>query len=155
SGDATFGRMQPQRPSTLAPSSTSYEQPGTRMKAVMLSLVAGLVLGAAGMGAAWAMNADSDSPVDGTPAADARAACEALDGFDPEKYTANGPAGEVAVNRYAAAGALSASAAAGDAKYEELAQAIRRSQDRHAQVFDFDATVKKDLDQAREICRAL
>lgn len=134
----------------------SYGQPGTRTRTVVLSLVAGLVLGAAGMGAAWAMNADSDSPVaGGTPAADARAACEALDGFDPAKYTDNGPAGEVALNRYAAAGALSASAAAGDAKYKELAQTIRHSQNRHAQVFDFDATVRKDLDQAREICRSL
>lgn len=122
----------------------------------MLSLVAGLVLGAAGMGVAWAMNADSGYPVaGGMPATDARAACEALDGFAPEKYTAKGPAGEVALNRYAAAGALSASAAAADPKYKELAQTIRRSQDRHAQVFDFDATVKKDLGQAREICRAL
>ncbi|GAA3380892.1 hypothetical protein GCM10020367_70030 [Streptomyces sannanensis] len=122
----------------------------------MLSLVAGLVLGAAGMGAAWAMSADSNSPAaGGTPAADARAACEALDGFDAGKYTEKGSGGEIALNRYAAAGALSASAAAGDAKYKELAQAIRRSQDRHAQVFEFDATVKKDLDQAREICRGL
>ncbi|MET9347754.1 hypothetical protein [Streptomyces termitum] len=123
---------------------------------MVLSLVAGLVLGAAGMGAAWAMNAGSDSPAGGgTPAADARAACDALDGFAPEKYTAKGPAGEVALNRYAAAGALSTAAAAGDPKYTELAQAIRRSQDRHAQVFDFDATVQKDLDRAREICRTL
>ncbi|MEU8435217.1 hypothetical protein AB0F18_20285 [Streptomyces sp. NPDC029216] len=121
----------------------------------MLSLVAGLVLGAAGVGAAWAMSAGSNSPAGETSAADARAACEALDGFDAGKYTEKGPAGEIAVNRYAAAGALSASAAAGDAKYKELAQAIRRSQDRHAQVFDFDATAKKDLDQAREICRGL
>jgi hypothetical protein len=61
----------------------------------------------------------------------------------------------VALNRYAAAGSLSASAAAGDAKYKELAQTIRQLQDRHAQVFEFDATVKRDLNQAREICRAL
>ncbi|MEU0665298.1 hypothetical protein ABZ508_13970 [Streptomyces lavendulocolor] len=147
--------MQPQRPSTFAPASTSDQQPGTRSRTIVLSLVAGLVLGAGGMGAAWAMNADSNAVAGGTPAADARAACEALDGFDPEKYTAKGPAGEVALNRYAAAGALSASAAAADAKYKELAQTIRRSQDRHAQVFEFDATVKRDLDQAREICRAL
>ena len=122
----------------------------------MLCLVAGLVLGAAGVGAAWAISAGSGtSHAAGTPAADARAACEALDGFDPAKYTAKGSAGEVAINRYGAAGALSASAAAGDAKYEELAQTIRRSQDRHARVFDFDATVKKDLDRAHEICRGL
>ncbi len=121
----------------------------------MLSLVAGLVLGAAGTGTAWAISTESDSPAGGAPAADARAACEALDGFDAAKYTEKGPAGEIAVNRFAAAGALSASAAAGDAKYKELAQAIRRSQDRHAQVFDFDATAEKDLDRARDICRSL
>ncbi|MEU7028947.1 hypothetical protein AB0A60_19930 [Streptomyces sp. NPDC046275] len=148
--------MQPQQTSTIAPTSMSYEQPGTRARTMVLPLAAGLVLGAAGMGAAWAMNADSDSRVvGGAPAADARAACEALDGFDPAKYTAKGSAGEVAFNRYAAAGALSASAAAGDPKYKELALTIRRSQDRHAQIFDFDAAVKKDLDRAREICRAL
>lgn len=148
--------MQPQQPSTFAPTSTSSDQPGTRIRTVVFSLVAGLLLGAAGMGAVWAMNADSHSPVaSGTAAADARAACGALDGFDPEKYTAKGPAGEVALNRYAAAGALSASAAAGDPTYKELAQTIRRSQDRHAQVFTFDATVKKDLAEARAICRTL
>ncbi|MFE6764559.1 hypothetical protein [Streptomyces sp. NPDC057689] len=148
--------MQPQQPSTFAPTSTSSEQPGTRIRTVVLSLVAGLVLGAAGMGAVWAMNADSNSPVaGGAAAADARAACGALDGFDPEKYTAKGSAGEVALNRYAAAGALSASAAAGDPRYKELAQTIRRSQERHAQVFTFDTLVKKDLAKAREICLAL
>ncbi|MGA5499233.1 hypothetical protein ACPCSP_33445 [Streptomyces cinereoruber] len=148
--------MQPQQPSTLAPTPTSYEQPRTRTRTAVLSLIAGLVLGAGGMGAAWAMNADPDAPAaGGTPAADARAACEALSRFDPEKYTAKGPDGEVAFNRYGAAGALSAAAAAGDPAYMELAQTIRRSQDRQARVFDFDATVKKDLDRAREICRAL
>lgn len=118
----------------------------------MLCLVAGLVLGIAGTGAVWALRSDS-TDAGGTPAADARAACAALKGFDPAKYTEEGSAGEVAINRYAAAGALSASAAAGDATYKELAQAIRRSQDRHARVFDFDATAKKDLNRAREICR--
>ncbi|MGW2210783.1 hypothetical protein [Streptomyces sp. NPDC001781] len=146
--------MQPQQPSTLTPASPSYEHPGTRTKTVVLCLVAGLVLGAAGMGAAWAMNADSDSPAGGA-AADARAACKALDGFDPEKYTAKGAAGDVAINRYVAAGALSASAAAGDPEYKELAQTIRRSQNRYALVFGFDATAKKDLNRAREICRTL
>ncbi|MFD8262655.1 hypothetical protein ACFV19_27920 [Streptomyces griseoluteus] len=101
------------------------------------------------------MSAEADSSAGGTAATDAHAACEALDGFDPAKYTQKGQAGEVAINRYAASRALSASAAAGDAKYKELAQAIRHSQDRYAQVFVFDSTVKKDLDQAREICRGL
>ncbi|MEV4340145.1 hypothetical protein [Streptomyces sp. NPDC049590] len=149
--------MQPQQSfTTFPPAPASYERPRTRTRTVVLSLIAGLVLGAAGTGAAWAINAHANSrPAKGTPAADARAACEALDGFDPAKYTTKGSAGEIAFNRYAAAGVLSASAAAGDAKYKELAQAIRRSEDRHARIFDFDATVMKDLDQAREICRGL
>ncbi|MFB8087467.1 hypothetical protein [Streptomyces sp. NPDC055992] len=148
--------MQPQQAPTSAPVPTSRKEHGTRTRTVVLCLVAGLVLGAAGMGAAWAVSGDSDaSPGGGTPAADAHAACEALDGFDPAKYIAKGSAGEVAINRYAAAGALSASAAAGDAAYKELAQTIRRSQDRHSQLFEFDATAKKDLDRAREICRGL
>ncbi|MEV5600689.1 hypothetical protein AB0L33_04475 [Streptomyces sp. NPDC052299] len=144
--------MHPQQPPALAPDSSSRHPSRTRH--MVLCLVAGLVLGIAGTGAAWALRSDAIDAA-GTPAADARAACAALKGFDPAKYTEEGTAGEVAVNRYAAAGALSASAAAGDATYKELARTIRRSQDRHAQVFEFDARVKKDLNRAREICRGL
>ncbi|QES23934.1 hypothetical protein DEJ46_36460 [Streptomyces venezuelae] len=122
---------------------------------MLLSLVGGLVLGAAAMGAVWALSADGAS-VDGTSAvSDARAACRALDGFDEDRYVEKGAAGEIAVNRYAAAGTLSASAAAGDAKYKPLAQTIRRSQDRHSRMFEFDATAKKDLNQARTMCEKL
>ncbi|QEU97044.1 hypothetical protein CP970_02585 [Streptomyces kanamyceticus] len=117
----------------------------------------GLVIGGGGVGAAWALNGDGDGTTSesGTAAGDARAACEALDGFDETKYTEKGSAGEISVNRYTAAGAFSASAAAGDKRYEPLAQAIRRSQERHARVFDFDAAAKQDLDKARGICRDL
>ncbi|MFG1807775.1 hypothetical protein [Streptomyces sp. NPDC049040] len=116
----------------------------------------GLVLGAGGVGAGWALSGDSSAPAAGSdPAGDARAACQALDGFDESKFAAKGPDGDIALNRYAAAGALSASAAAGDREYKPLAQAIRRSQDRHAQVFDFDAQVKQDLAEARRICGTL
>lgn len=73
----------------------------------------------------------------------------------PGEVHGQGACREVALNRYAAAGALSASAAAGDPRYKELAQTIRRSQERHAQVFTFDTQVKKDLAKAREICLAL
>lgn len=120
---------------------------------MVVSLAAGLALGAAGVGAAWALSGGDGGG--STPAGDARAACQALDGFDEAKYSAKGPEGEVALNRYAAAGALSASAAAADAAYEPLAQAVRRSQDRHARVFDFDAKVMQDLDEARRICGTL
>ncbi|MCX4825647.1 hypothetical protein OG883_38535 [Streptomyces sp. NBC_01142] len=120
-------------------------------------LMLGLLVGGGGVGAAWALSDDSGSaPVtESGPAGDARAACQALDGFDEAKYGAKGADGDIALNRYAAAGVLSASAAAGDAKFKPLAQAIRRSQDRHAQVFDFDEMVKKDLDEARRICKGL
>lgn len=118
---------------------------------MVVPLVAGLVLGAAGVGAGWALG-DDDGTAASTPAGDARAACQALDGFDESKYDAKGPEGEIALNRYAAAGALSASAAAGDATYVPLAQAVRRSQERHSQVFAFDAKVKQDLADARRIC---
>ncbi|MFF2773914.1 hypothetical protein ACFVU3_03320 [Streptomyces sp. NPDC058052] len=150
--------MQPQQPhhpaafGPAAPSST----PGAprRRTGVVLALAAGLALGAGAVGAVWAANG-AGTPAGGTAAADARAACQALDGFDETAYTEQGPRGDIAINRYAAAGALSASAAAGDARYKELAETIRRSQDGHSRSFVFDGAVKKDLDRARAICASL
>ncbi|RVU18930.1 hypothetical protein EOT10_30980 [Streptomyces antnestii] len=123
----------------------------------MVSLLLGLVLGGAGVAVAWSLSdGSSGGSAEGyRPADDARAACQALDGFDESKYTTKGSEGEIALNRYAAAGALSASAAAGDTEYQPLAQAIRRSQDRHARMFDFDEKAKKDLGEARRICKGL
>ncbi|WP_159072702.1 hypothetical protein [Streptomyces formicae] len=150
--------MQPQQdhpapPPPTAPTATARSRGRTATAAVWLAV--GLVIGGGGVGAAWALNGDGTTSESGTAAADAHAACEALDGFDESRYTEKGPTGEIAVNRYAAAGAFSASAAAGDERYEPLAQAIRRSQERHARVFDFDAAAKRDLDKARGICRDL
>ena len=150
--------MQPQQPQPAPAQATAHIAPlppRSRTTTVVVSLLLGLLLGGGGVGAAWSLSGDSsDAPAAGSrPADDARAACQALDGFDESKYAAKGPDGDIALNRYAAAGALSASAAAGDAKYKPLAQAIRRSQDRHAMVFDFDAKVKKDLGEARRICK--
>lgn len=151
--------MQPQQPhATAVPvdTPTAAPPPRNRTATVVVSLAVGLVLGAGGGGAGWAISGDSSAPAAGSsPAGDARAACQALDGFDESKYTAKEPEGDIALNRYAAAGALSASAAAGNATYQPLAQAVRRSQDRHAQVFAFDAKAKQDLDEARRICRTL
>ncbi|MGW6550343.1 hypothetical protein ACWGBV_08865, partial [Streptomyces sp. NPDC055051] len=108
--------------------------------------------GGAGGGGALGARRGAGTAGGGPAAADARAACGALDGFDETKYTDPGPAGTIALNRYAAAGALSAAAAAGDASYKELAETIRRSQERHNMTFQFDETVRKDLDRARAIC---
>ncbi|MFF5454910.1 hypothetical protein ACFY40_27305 [Streptomyces sp. NPDC012950] len=147
--------MQPQQPHT-APVPTAPAQSSPRTRTVVLSLIAGLVLGAAGTGVAWALSGDTASASAGGGAAgDARAACRALDGFDPAKYTEKGPAGEIALNRYAAADALSASAAAGDARYKPLAQAVRGSRERLSVAFEFNAEVKKELDRARALCEDL
>ncbi|WP_241518994.1 hypothetical protein [Streptomyces sp. CB03238] len=152
-------RPQPPPSATPVPPSTppaSAPAPHRRTGSVIAALLFGLVLGGGGVGAAWALNDERDSPAAGAgPAGDARAACQALDGFDESKYVAKGPDGDVAINRYAAAGALSASAAAGDATYKPLAQAIRRSQDLHAQVFGFNEEVKSHLREARRICEGL
>ncbi|MFF0483258.1 hypothetical protein [Streptomyces sp. NPDC004435] len=150
--------MQPQEPyphtpfnAPPVPSTPPPGPVGKRTGVVVLALAAGLALGAGGVGAFWALSGDGASG-GGTAAADARAACQALDGFDEKKYTDQGPAGTIALNRYAAAGTLSAAAAAGDASFKELAETIRRSQERHNMTFQFDETVKKDLDRARAIC---
>ncbi|MFH8477192.1 hypothetical protein [Streptomyces sp. NPDC018000] len=151
--------MYPQQPHVaLAPEPSPISPPKSRSRTavVVVSLLLGLALGGGAVAIAWVLSDNSSSSVEGVgPRGDASAACRALDGFDESKYIAKGSAGEIAVNRYAAAGVLSASAAAGDATYRPLAQAIRRSQDRHAQAFDFDEKVKKDLDEARSICKGL
>ncbi|MEU6663143.1 hypothetical protein [Streptomyces sp. NPDC046821] len=152
--------MEPQQPySAPAQAAAPVAPPPARNRttAVVVSLLLGLVVGGGGVALAWSLTGGSGSAAaEGTTAVgDARAACQALDGFDESKYVTRGPDGEIALNRYAAAGALSASAAAGDPKYQPLAQAIRRSQDRHARVFAFDAQVKKDLSEARGICKDL
>ncbi|MFI0898118.1 hypothetical protein [Streptomyces sp. NPDC020983] len=150
--------MQSQQPATGAPPAVppAPPQPRRRTAATALALVAGLVLGAGAVGAGWALSGGDGAPAAGTsPAGDARAACQALGGFEESAYGTKGPEGDIAVNRYAAAGALSAAAAAGDASYEPLAGAVRRSQERHARVFAFDAQARHDLDEARRICAAL
>ncbi|MFJ7128902.1 hypothetical protein [Streptomyces sp. NPDC098101] len=147
--------MQPQQPHTApAPTAPARPRDPHRTRTVVLSLIAGLVLGAAGTGVAWALSGNTASSGGGA-AGDARAACRALDGFDPAKYTEKGPAGEIALNRYAAADALSASAAAGDARYKPLAQAVRGSRERLSVAFEFNAEVKKELDRARALCEDL
>ncbi|MCI3223982.1 hypothetical protein OG705_23925 [Streptomyces sp. NBC_00838] len=120
----------------------------------MAALVTGLLLGAGGVGAAWAIAGDGSADTSGA-AVDARGACDALAGFDETKFTAKGDEGLVALNRWSGAVTLSAAAAAGDPAYESLSDSLSRAQHRHAQVFDFDAEVKKDLAKARGICEDL
>ncbi|MGW2561691.1 hypothetical protein ACWCXB_21035 [Streptomyces sp. NPDC001514] len=151
--------MQPQQPHSALVPPTSPTPPPRRPWGTMVgALMIGLLIGGGAVGAAWTLSDESGGNTNAAasgPAGDARAACGALDGFEESEYAAKGPEGDVALNRWAAAGALSASAAAGDTKYEPLAKAIRQSQTRHAQVFEFDAKVKKDLAEARRICKDL
>ncbi|MFE5831711.1 hypothetical protein ACFQ67_15165 [Streptomyces sp. NPDC056488] len=145
--------MQPQQPYD-APAPVVSEPPRNRTRTVALSLIAGLLLGVAGTGAAWTLSGGTASAGEGA-ATDAHAACRALEGFDPGKATAKGAPGEIALNRYAAAGALSTAAAAGDARYKPLAEAVRGSRERFSMTFQFDAEVKKELDRARSLCEDL
>ncbi|MBL1097360.1 hypothetical protein JK363_11865 [Streptomyces sp. 205] len=119
------------------------------------ALVAGLVLGAGGVGAAWALAGDDSDTSGSGPAGDAHAACAAFDGFDETKWGAKGKEGDIAINRYSAAGTLANAAAAGDKRYKPLAEAISRSQNRYAQELEFTAKVKKDLDKVRGLCEDL
>jgi hypothetical protein len=117
-------------------------------------LVTGLLVGGGAVGAAWALGDDSRTTAS-APADDARDACRALSGFDGSKYGAKGPEGDIALNRFAAAGALSAAAAAGDDRYEPLAEAVRRAQALVQQAFEFGKEVKQELRKARGICNDL
>ncbi|MFI7006278.1 hypothetical protein [Streptomyces sp. NPDC050145] len=148
--------QQPQGAPAQAPHPAASPAPRGRTTALLVPLLVGLVLGGGGVAAAWALTGDSGATAGGTaPADDARAACRALDGFDAKKYGTKGAEGDIAVNRYSAAGTLSAAAAAGDSRYRPLAEAVRRAQNRQSRVFEFDATVKKDLEKARGICADL
>ncbi|MGW3493518.1 hypothetical protein [Streptomyces sp. NPDC001020] len=138
---------------TQAPSASPAPKVSRRPGVIpVATLVTGLLVGGGAVGAAWALSDDGRATTASAPADDARDACRALRGFDESKYAAKGPEGDIAMNRFAAAGALSASAAAGDKRYKPLAEAIRRAQALHAQTFDFGKKVKQELTKARETC---
>ncbi|MEG3628650.1 hypothetical protein [Streptomyces poriticola] len=120
---------------------------------LVTALLAGLLVGGGGVGAAWALSGGS-SPEGGTEA-DARGACSALAGLDESELATEGTAGDQAMRRFAGAYSLSESAAAGDSSYEPLAEAVTRAFNRHRQVFEVDAEVQKKLAEARDICAGL
>ncbi|WP_236052511.1 hypothetical protein [Streptomyces musisoli] len=143
----------PTPPAYTAPSGDfGPTPPAPRFRPVSVALlVVGLVLGAGGVGAAWALS-DDDPTGDGA-AGDAHRACEALEGFDESDYGAKGAKGDIALNRYAAAVVLSAAAAAGDHEYKPLAEAMRRVQNQQLRFADFaEPAVQKDLKAARSLC---
>ncbi|RST16392.1 hypothetical protein E2C00_01085 [Streptomyces sp. WAC05374] len=115
----------------------------------MAALLVGLLLGAGGVGVAWAVSAG------GGAGGDARGACDALAGVDESKFTAKGKAGEQMMYRFAGAYDLATAAAAGDSSYQPLAEAVTRANHRFRQVFEADAEVKKELAKARGICAGL
>ncbi|NJQ01187.1 hypothetical protein HCK00_11750 [Streptomyces sp. PLAI1-29] len=121
---------------------------------MVAALLAGLLVGGGAVGAAWALNGDTPDAGGGT-ASDARGACGALAGLDESRLSTEGAAGERAMYRFAGAFDLANAAAAGDAAYEPLAEAVGRARNRHAQVFEVDAEVKKELAKARDICAGL
>lgn len=150
-------RMSSQQPSpahippTDAPDSPATPAPRKASRTLAAALIGGILIGGAGVGVAWAVSGDGSSANDA--AGDARDACRALSGFEPSDYATKGAKGEIALNHFGAAGALSASAAAGDAQYKPLAEAVRLAQNTHAVTYDFnDSRVKKNLAKARQIC---
>lgn len=122
----------------------------------MAALLAGLLVGGAGVGAAWALTG-GDSTRDGNAGADsdAHGACAALVGLDESKILAKGKQGEQALYRFAGAVDLATAAAAGDSAYDPLAETLTRARNRYQQVFGVDADVKKDLAEARSLCDGL
>ncbi|MFI1827036.1 hypothetical protein ACH41E_11415 [Streptomyces sp. NPDC020412] len=145
----------PPAPQPNPPVPTSQPS-GLRINPLVGALLVGLLLGGGGVGAVWALSDDDNgSTKEPSGASDARAGCQALAGFKESLWLDQGSAGDVHRNRFAAAGSLTASAAAVDPSYEELAEALRRAQQRHMQVFEFDDETKKDLAKARELCKEL
>ncbi|MFF9768341.1 hypothetical protein ACF1GT_17305 [Streptomyces sp. NPDC014636] len=129
--------------------------PPRRLRPVSVALVAGLVLGAGGVGAAWALSGDDSSTGSGA-AGDAHRACDALGGFEESDYTAKGAKGDIALNRFGAAVVLSTAAAAGDREYKPLADAMLRVQNQQLRFADFsEPAVQKDLRAARSLCAGL
>ncbi|MCT2593435.1 hypothetical protein LHJ74_26605 [Streptomyces sp. N2-109] len=146
--------MQQQPPAPPIPTGPHSSDGAPRRTGLLVAaLTLGLLLGGAGVGAAWAITGDEGESTSKTgPAADARGACDALAGFDESKYPAKGDEGLVALNRWNGAITLSAAAAAGDPAYKSLSESLSRAQQRHARLFEFDAKAKKDLAKARRIC---
>ncbi|MFI8307772.1 hypothetical protein ACIF80_31005 [Streptomyces sp. NPDC085927] len=152
--------MQPQQPyQAPAPPSPpgSPAASGRSRGPLVIALLVGLVVGGAAVGAAWALTGDTSgtSGTGGSARDDARGACDALAGVDESKFSAKGRAGELAMYRFAGAFDLAAAAAAGDSSYEPLAKAVSRASNRHRQVFEVDAEVRKELAKARGICADL
>ncbi|MEU6587781.1 hypothetical protein ABZ923_00840 [Streptomyces sp. NPDC046881] len=119
------------------------------------ALVLGLVLGAGGVGVAWALGGGDGAGYSGA-AGDARHACDALEGFHETDDTAKGAKRDIAFNRLAAAGVLSDAAAAGDPEFKPLAEAVRRVLNQQMRFADFsEPEAKKELKAARSVCAGL
>ncbi|MFH9087822.1 hypothetical protein [Streptomyces sp. NPDC017673] len=119
------------------------------------ALVVGLVLGAGGVGTAWALSGGNGSAGSGA-AGDARQACDALRGFDESDLAADGAKREIAYDRLGAAAVLSTAAAAGDHEFKPLAEAVRRVQNRLLRFADLsEPEAQKELRSARSVCAGL
>ncbi|MFI8203484.1 hypothetical protein [Streptomyces sp. NPDC085937] len=122
----------------------------------MAALLVGLLVGGAGVAAAWALTGGDSTPQRNAGAdSDAHGACAALAGLDESEILAKGKQGEQALYRFAGAVDLATAAAAGDSAYGPLAETLTRSRNRYQQVFGVDADVKENLAEARSLCAGL
>lgn len=119
-----------------------------RRLSLVLTAVAGLVLGGGGVGLGWLL---TSSPGDGTPD-DITMACEIVGGLGPMADTGS-DAGFAQQNRLSAASALALSASTLDPRYEELSDLLRKATDAIASTFDVrNPTTADALRQANDFC---
>ncbi|MGW3465156.1 hypothetical protein ACWDE9_38805 [Streptomyces olivaceoviridis] len=147
----------PTPPAYSVPSGTPVPTAPARRshRSLGAALVAGLVLGAGGVGTAWALSG-GDGSADSGAGGDARRSCEALQGFHASDLWADGAKRDIAFNRLGAAAVLSTAAAAGDREFKPLAEAMRRVQNRLLRYADFsEPEAQKELKAARSVCAGL
>lgn len=121
--------------------------PAPRWPMLVIGLVVGLVLGGGGVALGWLLSGPGSGD---TAAADVGAACAALERtpseLDPEKNFAG-------FRRLGAAAELAAAAAEADAKYQPLADAVRRPIDIFQRTFGADSPeFAEAMAKARQAC---
>jgi hypothetical protein len=113
---------------------------------VVIALVAGVVVGAAGVGAAWLVSSSTDGS---GAASDARMACQTLDRVGTVDLNVS----KSQIGRIRAAKELAAAAAEADRRYLPLSEKAT-SIERGMVVFDLEV-VNSGISQARGVCADL
>jgi hypothetical protein len=145
--------MHPSHPSQpyATPTPMAFAPSPRRRAPLIAALAVGVVFGGGGVGTAWILFG-SDGGSGSDAAADAIAACGALDRLDESNSAAEGAAGDISIRQWAAAQLLAESAAAGDPTYKPLSTALANSRTYFDETLDVGGEVKAELTKARRIC---